>query len=305
MTARLVPFLALAATAVLPGAASAVETEMARERAQGHTSRGDLGSLSVIMRAPATLPFRTRYDAGADFSIGPDNLRRVHAAAMDSQTGPLAAGLVFGREVSRPTVRSEDLPGWKEPGETFDDLRDATMRVGGGFGFAVLQRTLGFGGTVEWNHRTNGFDESVAKLSGGVSMAAYLGRSVVLSLNGERLIPTNLWFAPTQISGGFRWEPSPMASLSADVVTDLTSHANPEVGFGVGTAFRASDIVPIRLGFARDAATLDDRLTAGLGVGNEQAELFYAFELPVGDAVDDDSSNISQAEHTIALVLSF
>ena len=305
MTARLVPSSLLIVGLSLPGLAGAVEPEMARERAQGHTSRGDLGSLSAIMRAPATLPMRTRYDAGADFSIGPDKLRRFHVAAMDSQTGPLAAGVVFGREVARPTVRSEDLPGWKEPGETFNDLRDARMRIGGGFGFAVLQRTLGFGGTVEWNHRTNGFDESVSKLSGGASMAAYLGKSLVLSINGERLIPTNLWFAPTQISGGFRWEPSPLAALSADIVTDLTSHAQAEVGFGVGASFRASDIVPIRVGFARDAATLADRFTAGTGVGNDQAELAYAFELPVGVPDDSDTRAIAQAEHTIALVLSF
>jgi hypothetical protein len=247
---------------------------------------------------------RTRYDAGADFSIGPDKLRRFHVAAMDSQTGPLAAGVVFGREVSRPTVRSEDLPGWKEPGEAFNDLRDARMRVGGGFGFAVLQRTLGFGGTAEWNQRTNGFDESVSGFSGGASVAAYLGQTLVLSVNGERLIPTNLWFAPTQISGGFRWEPSSLAALSADLVTDLTSHAKTEVGFGVGASFRASDIVPIRVGFARDAATLEERFTAGTGVGNQQAELAYAFELPVGDGDEEDTS-ITRAEHTIALVLSF
>ena len=305
MTARLLLPLCAAVALSLPGIAGAVEPEMARERAQGHTSRGDLGSLSAILRAPATLPMRTRYDAGADFSIGPDKLRRFHVAAMDSQTGPLAAGVVFGREVSRPTVRSEDLPGWKEPGEAFNDLREARMRLGGGFGFAALQRRLGFGGTVEWNHRTNGFDETAARLSGGASMAAYLGKSLVLSVNGERLIPTNLWFAPTQISGGFRWEPSPLAALSADVVTDLTSHATAEVGFGVGAAFRASDIVPIRFGFARDAATLEQRFTAGTGVGSDQAELAYAFELPVGQSVDDDSSAIVQAEHTIALVLSF
>jgi len=303
MTSRLVPSAALAVAFVLPGFAQAVEPEMARERAQGHTSRGDLDSLSAILRAPATLPLRSRYDAGADFSMGPDKLRRFHVAAMDSQTGPLAAGLVFGREVSRPNVRPEDRPGWTEPGETFDDLRDSRMRIGGGFGFAVLQRKLGFGGTVEWNQRTNGFEESVSKLSGGASMAAYLGDSLVLSVNGERLIPTNLWFAPTQISGGFRWEPSPVAALSADLVTDLTSHANTEVGFGVGAAFRASDIVPIRVGFARDAATLGDRVTSGIGIGNAQAELAYAFELPVGDSTDD--SGIAQAEHTIALVVSF
>ncbi|HCH66376.1 MAG: hypothetical protein CL927_05310 [Deltaproteobacteria bacterium] len=288
-----------------PRISAAVEPEMARERSQGHTSRGDLGSLSAILRAPATLHLRSRYDAGADFSMGPDRLRRFHVAALDSQTGPVAAGLSFGREVSRPTVRTEDLPGWKRPDQKFNDLRDAQIRLGGGMGFSVLNRTLGFGGSVEWNQRTNGFDESESAVSGGASIAAYLGEQVVLSVTGERLIPTGLWFAPTQIGSGFRWQASPAAALSADVVTDLTSHASAEVGFGVGASFMAGDLVPLRMGFARDAATLDDRLTAGVGVANRQAEFSYAFELPVGASVEADTAGIAQAEHTIALVLSF
>jgi len=302
-----IPRLPAAAAVLLTWstAAHAVEPEMARERGQGHTSRGDLDSMSAILRAPATLHLRSRYDAGADFSFGSDKLRRFHVAAVDSQTGPLAAGLSFGREVSRPTVREEDKPGWKEPNETFNDLREAQMRLGGGFGFSVLNRTLGFGGSVEWNQRTNGFDESVSGLSGGASMAAYLGKAVVLSLNGERLIPTNLWFAPTQVSAGFRWESTPAAALCADLVTDFTSHANPEVGFGLGAAFVAAELVPLRMGFARDAATLDDRVTAGIGVTNAQADLSYAFEMPVGNSVDPDSAGIVQAEHTIALIVSF
>ena len=290
---------------LLPLSAAAVEPEMARERGQGHTSRGDLGSMSAILRAPATLHLRSRYDAGADFTMGADKLRRFHVAALDSQTGPVAAGVSFGREVSRPTVREEDLPGWKQPGETFDDLRDARMRAGVGAGFSLLNRTLGIGASVEWNQRTNGFEESKSAVSGGASLAAHLGKQVVLSLNGERLIPTNLWFAPTQLSGGFRWEPSPMAALAADVVTDLTSHDTPEVGFGVGGAVTAAEVVPLRVGFARDAATLDDHFTAGIGATNPQADLSYAFELPVGDSVDADSSAISQAKHTIALIVSF
>ena len=289
----------------VPHDAWGVEPEMARERGQGHTSRGDLGSLSAILRAPATLHLRSRYDAGADFSIGPDRLRRFHVAALDSQTGPVAAGISFGRETSRPTVRTEDLPGWKLPNEQFNDLRDAQMRLGGGAGFSVLNRSLGFGGSVEWNRRTNGFDQSESAVSGGASIAAYLGEQVVLSLNGERLIPTGLWFAPTQVSSGFQWRAGDVAALSADVVTDLTSHASAEVGFGVGASFVAGDLVPVRMGFARDAATLEDRLTAGLGVANRQADFSYAFELPVGSSVDPDSAGITQAEHTIALVLSF
>jgi hypothetical protein len=289
----------------LPAAAEAVEPEMARERAQGHTSRGDLGSLSAILRAPATLHLRSRYDVGADFTLGPDRLRRFHVAALDSQTGPVAAGISFGREVARPTVRQDDLPGWKRPNETFNDLRDARMRLGAGAGFSVLNRTLGFGGSVEWNQRVNGFEESESAVSGGASLAAYLGEQVVLSVNGERLIPTGLWFAPTQISSGFRWQASPAAALSADVVTDLTSHASTEVGFGVGAAFMAGNMVPIRMGFARNAATLSDWLTAGIGVSDDQAELSYAFELPVGASVDEDTAGIVQAQHTVALVLSF
>ena len=285
--------------------AAAVEPEMARERGQGHTSRGDLGSMSAIVRAPATLHLRSRYDAGGDFSFGADKLRRFHVAALDSQTGPLAAGVIFGREVARPTVREDDLPGWKEPGEQFDDLSDARMRVGGGVGFSVLNRTVGFGGSVEWNQRTNGFEESESALSGGASIAAHLGDQVVLSVNGERLIPTNLWFAPTQLSSGFRWESSPAAALSADIVADLTSHDSVELGFGVGAAFTAADLVPIRMGFARDAATLEDRITAGVGVANPQADFSYAFEMPVGNSVDPSSSGIAQSQHTIALVLSF
>ena len=289
----------------LPLSAAAVEPEMARERGQGHTSRGDLNSLSAILRAPATLHLRSRYDAGADFSMGPDRLRRFHVAALDSQTGPVAAGLSFGREVSRPNVRTEDLPGWKRPNESFNDLRDAQIRLGGGMGFSVLNRTLGFGGSIEWNQRTNGFDQSESAVSGGASMAAYLGEQIVLSVTGERLIPTGLWFAPTQLGSGFRWQASPGAALSADVVTDFTSHASTEVGFGVGASFMAGDLVPLRMGFARNAATLDDRLTAGVGVANRQADFSYAFELPVGSSVDADSPGIAQAEHTIALVLSF
>lgn len=286
--------------ALTASTASAVEPELAREQSQGFTSRGDLGSLAAILRAPATLHLRSRYDAGVDFSLGADNLRRFHVAAMDSQTGPVAAGLVFGREVSTPDPRPEDTPGWKRPNTNLARLPDARMRVGGGVGFSVLDRQLGFGASVEWNHRTNGFDDSVGKASAGASIAAHLGRTVVLSLNGERLIPTGLWFAPTQVSGGFRWEASPLAALAADVVTDLTSHAQPEVGYGVGAAFRAADIVPIRVGFSRDAATLVDRATAGIGVGNQQAELSYALMVPVGA-----QGGITQADHTLALTASF
>jgi hypothetical protein len=299
------PLFAAALAGAFGSPALAVEPEMARERGQGHTSRGDLGSMAAILRAPATLHLRSRYDAGADFSLGDDRMRRFHVAALDSQTGPVAAGVSFGREVSRPVVREDDLPGWKTPDSTFTELQDSQMRAGGGVGFSLLNRTLGLGASFEWNQRTNGFDESESAFSGGASIAAHLGDQVVLSVNGERLIPTNLWFAPTQVSGGFRWESSPAAALCADIVTDLTSHDTVEVGFGVGAAFTAGNLVPIRMGFARDASTLEDRLTAGIGVANEQADFSYAFELPVGSSVDAGSAGIVQAEHTIALVLSF
>lgn len=299
MRHRLLLCVALAWASTVSSQALAVSPELARERGAGHTSRGDLNSLTAILTAPATLHLRSRYDAGADFSIGPDKLRRFHVAAVDSQTGPLAAGVVFGRETSRPTVRTEDLPGWKPPGEAFDDLRDARMRAGGGLGFSVLNRTLGFGASVEWNQRTNGFEDTTSALSGGASMAAHLGESVVLSVNGERLIPTGLFFAPTLVTGGFRWSAGEMAALAADVVTDFTSQADPTVGFGVGADFRVAPIVPLRVGFFRDAASQSDSLTAGIGVGNEQGSLDYAFEQPLGGA------GITSAEHTIALVLSF
>ncbi len=296
------------AVAVIGAPASASDPELAREVGGGGASRADLGSLSAAATAPALLPLRPRYDVGGGIRFGPDSGITWQAAAVDSQTGPVALGLLVSRTTEVTQVREDDLPGWRETDTPIGERRDARTRLGGALAISALERQLGFGASVTWHHRTDGFDRSEGRVTAGASVAAHLGQQLVVSVNGENLIPTGLWFAPTLGTAGLRWAPAEVAALQGDLILDFSSRPG-EVAAGarVGVEAIAGRVVPLRLGWAHLEAveSLDgdpeDRLTAGIGVGNAQAALDYGFQAGL-DGGDDEGL---RQWHAVSLRLSF
>lgn len=276
---QLLQVLVLGASVSAPGLALAADSEMAAELGAGGASRADLGSLAAIATAPGILHLRPRFDLGGGFAYGTGNARKWQVAATDSQTGPVALGVMFSRTSEESEVRDEDLPGWKEEDLVIGERREIRQRVGGAIATSFLNRTIGVGASLAYLYRKDGFDRTDGAIGVGASAGLRAGEQFVLSVTGDNLLPTGLWFAPTTFATGARLDVSPAAALQGDLILDFTSLANEvAIGARVGAEFTVGGIVPLRVGWARFGALDENRLTAGIGVGNEQAAVDYAFQ---------------------------
>lgn len=271
--------LSLAGGLLFAPAARAAAPEQAAEQGAGLASRADLDSMAAIVTAPATLHLRPRFDVAGSFAIGTGNARVWQAAAVDSETGPIALGVIFSRASEEDEVRVEDLPGWTVTGKDLGEKRETRQRVGGAFATSFLDRTIGVGASLAWLYRNDGFDRTESAIGVGASVGAHVARQVVLSVTGDNLVPTGLWFAPTTLASGLRLDASEAAALQGDVILDFTSLEDAlAIGARVGAEFTVGGMVPLRVGWARFGALDENRLTAGIGVGNDQAALDYAFQ---------------------------
>ena len=244
--------------------------------------RANPTEISVLEYAPATMALGDNYKVGITGGISQTDQLGFRAEGMDSKTSMFALGISYVSDTTNYETPDSQLPGWRAPDEdpSTDPTRNTNLAVGAAMGWA--EDLISAGVTV---HRystkaTYASDELV--WNGGVGVGSKLGEQVTLSLTGMNVIPNDA--TPFTIALAGRVAPSQLASLEVDLVSDFTSDPDkPVFGAAVGGEIFVHRIVPIRAGFAHDAATDANSIGFGLGAVGEGAGVQYGFHAFVGD----------------------
>lgn len=120
-------------------------------------SRANLDAFSSTRYSAAVLPLIGRYQiAGAGLVKFQDTSFddwRVNAAAIDSNTGPIAMGAFLQYSTGKDELEGSALPGWKLPEESLE-REFSDLVVGGGGAVSFLNRKIGLGMNGAYYART-------------------------------------------------------------------------------------------------------------------------------------------------------
>jgi hypothetical protein len=263
--------------------AAAADPTFAAELGAAGTGRASPTSLSAIATAPSMLAMRTRYDLGVGGSLGPDKLRRLTAAAVDSTSGPVALGVIFARDWSTPGALVSEYPGWRRPSDDLDnDLIDTGLHLG--LGTALLNGHLGVGLGGSYRIRKTSFTGRSDNVNVTASLSGNIADQVYLSVTGENLVPQDFVSAPLRIGTGLRWQAIEAVGIEADGEADL-SGASPAYTVGFGVEGVAGGKVPVRAGYRNDGLREQQQVTGGIGVGNGEYFLEYGLQVALEEDV--------------------
>lgn len=133
-------------------------------------SRANLDAFSSTRYSAAVLPLVGRYQlAGTGLvqfqDTGFDDWR-LNAAAIDSNTGPLAMGAFLQYSTGNAALEGDALPGWKLPEESLE-REFSDLVVGGGTAVSFLNRKIGLGMNGAYYARTyiTASDEGINQLA--------------------------------------------------------------------------------------------------------------------------------------------
>jgi len=262
------------------GSVRADEPAMAVALGMGGATRASLDDGGSVTTAPATIWLNGGFDVSGGARIGSDGSRLYQASALDAQTGPVGLGIQWLRLDSDSSPDSDELPGWKQPGQSLDNptstsVYSAALAVGG----ANNQRGFGLG--LRYYSRTAPVTGDESELNAVLSVGMSLRDQLTLTLTGENVVPQSGYDgAPLGVGIGARWQPIDTFAIALDTLTDLDAGA--AVSPMVGAEYRIQGTVPVRLGWARDGVSEKAYMTAGLGVSNAQAGLNYGAKLALG-----------------------
>ena len=115
----------------LPTAQAGEATSQPIDVSMAGMSRANLDSFESIRYASSTLALLSRYQigVGADLKSGLD--WQAEAAALDSNTGPVALGLLFQYSSGEEVIAGDALPGWRLPeDDLIEDQTDVLFGAG-------------------------------------------------------------------------------------------------------------------------------------------------------------------------------
>jgi hypothetical protein len=237
---------------------------------------------SVLESAPATMALSDRYAVSLTGGIASSDELGFRLQGMDSKTGAFALGISYVHDSTDYDTPGEDLPGWRTPTEdpSTDPTRHTNFAVGGALGWA--DDRIAAGATVRRYSTKATYASDETAWNVGLGVGSKLGDQVTLSLTGMNLVPNDA--TPFTMALAGRVAPSELASLEVDLVSDFTSEPDqPVFGAAVGGEIFVHDVVPIRAGFAHDAASNGNSIGFGLGAVGPGAAAQYGFHAAVGD----------------------
>lgn len=273
---------------------------MAAAQGMGMTSRSSLEDGGAVYTAPATIWLNAGFDVSGGVRFGSSGGRLFQASALDAQTGPVGLGLQWYGHDEDLTPSKDDLPGWKKPGESFENPTQtsvfaASLATGG------VHHLFSYSAGVRYYTREAPVTGEESELNAVVSIGAVLQDQLILTLTAENLIPQSGFDgAPLAVGTGTRWQPTESFAIAVDTLTDLESKDDGMVTSPmVGAEYRIRGVVPVRLGWTRDAVLEQSYATAGLGVASEQAGLEYGARLEL------DGGDSARHWHGVSLRASF
>jgi hypothetical protein len=244
--------------------------------------RANPGEASVLESAPATMALGATYTVGITGGIASSDELGFRIEGMDSKTGKFSLGIAYVHDATNYATPDDDLPGWRTPSEdpSTDPTKHTNFAVGGAMGWADDRIAVGANVRRYSTKATYATDDVTWNV--GLGVGSKLGEQVTLSLTGMNLVPDDA--TPFTMALAGRVAPSETASLELDLVGDFASDPDrPGFGVAAGGELYVHELVPLRAGFARDAATERSSIGVGLGAVGEGAGLQYGFHAAVGD----------------------
>jgi hypothetical protein len=259
--------------------AGAMQPSMAMSTGMGNCVRSSPDDPNSVFAAPGMVWIGERFELGFGGGFGPNSSRELQAAAYDGQTSSVGLGLHWSMEATDEIPSNDELPGWREKGETFDNHIQSTVlsaSVGGG----GVHHLFGVGVGLRYYTSTSTLEGSDQSFNVAPSIAGVLGKYWTVSLTIENPLPLDYAGAPLAVGTGARWQPTNRFAVAVDTLTDLGSMPG-EVRFSpmVGTEVRIQDVVPVRLGWTQNGLTSEQFLTGGIGASNEVMEFAYGVQL--------------------------
>jgi len=283
--------VAIGLSVMLSMPAHATKSAMAVAQGMGDTVRANPWDPMTAYAAPGMVWIDGRFEVGGSGQYSSADTNVWQVGAYDAQTSKVGFGLFWSRDSRSVVPKNEELPGWREVDEEFDNHITSSvlaMTIGGG----GIHNLFGAGLGVRYFYRSTklGGVEHAVTLS--PSVATVVQEELYLTLTAENVIPTNQPDSPVAIGTGTRWQPSNRFAIAFDSLTDFTS-VSGEVRFTpmVGAEVRIANVVPIRAGWTRNGVDDSQWVTGGIGVENESVGLSYSLQM---DAWSDEDVLVHQ-----------
>lgn len=265
------------------------------------TGRASSGNLDNVWYGSSVLALESRYDIHGSGFLAPGGWRGFEVAALDSRTSKLAMGLVytFMQHPDMP-MRSSELPGWELVGQSQDNPT-AAQHVAAGLAMSAdsdRRLTIGLHGGYFWRRAGRAGDGSGIRLGGSISgrphqtVALSLGTTWPVLVDGTRGYEDQ-----PRVDAGVRWDPVEGLGLLADAMLPMDELDG--VDFGLGAEYVVAELVPLRVGWSRNAGDVRHALGAGVGVASEYLDLQYGLWFDLGP----DADGLELPTHALTLAL--
>ena len=280
-------FASCAAFALLvgPSVAGAQSFEGARLLGLAQSQRALTSGNDSIYVNPAGLAMAKQYiveTSYLDDFRGSD--RRFNGSVLDSQAGPLAAGLAYTYTTRRPDdVLEEEDGAVRLEGHRADLSVAALVAQGAALGLNLRYLALK---RLDGDQEIAGTNFNVFNLDAGLQWR--FGPNLSIAVVGYNLIRNERPEMPIHLGGGLGYQAG-MFSLEADFLYFFDAK---NVQVSGGTSVVLGDMFPIRAGVSWDDLNDEWRLSAGLGFIVEQAGIDLGYRQSLnpqrnGDDRDD------------------
>jgi len=265
------------------------------------TGRGSSGNLDNVWYGSSVLALDSRYDFHGSGFLTPAGWRGFGVSALDSRTSRLAMGVsyTYMQHPDMPMLDSE-LPGWDLPGASPDNPT-AAQHIGAGLAMAAdgdRRVCIGLHGGYFWRRAGRAGDGSGFRIGGSIAgrphetLSLNLGTTWPLLVSGARGYEDQ-----ARVDAGLRWEPVLGLGLLADAMLPVDELDG--VDFGLGAEYTLAEMVPLRVGWSRNAGDVRHALGAGLGVKSEYLDLQYGLWIDLGP----DEQGLAVPSHALTLAL--
>jgi hypothetical protein len=232
----------------------AVAAESSRGLALGTGVRASALSTSALAYSPAALSLGNLYhiEGNVDY-MSAVKTAALGGAVVDSSTSKLGAGI--------------GLRGFLSGADGYGGI-DGRLGLGLALSDAI---SLGVGA------RYISLTQYDMKLARGFTMDASLRvtpvTGVQIDLGALNFIDVNSPYVPVTLTGGVAVSAMSALSIGADVLTNMSSFASPQIIVGGGAEYLAGESVPLRLGYSADVARGIHAIGAGIGYTDQRVGL--------------------------------
>jgi hypothetical protein len=263
--------LAIAATAH-----AADRVEAADSLAMGSTGVGNPHVIGAVAANPAVPGTIDTYDFSLAGSYGQRGLH-WHVGAIDTETSPIALGLVYSGDRFNPPLTPRELPGWTIPGTELTNLKqNHDIAMSAAIPFWERRISVGIGGSVSFfNHERTG-KGTTGNMTAGLAFKP--DERVIIGLSGRNFLPISdpTFDRPLELMGGLWTGKTGTFGLAVDGGARLDA-ANPLL-LAAGLEGNPSELAVLRAGWRLEEGV--NHVAIGAGAGTPEAAIDFGMQVP-------------------------